>query len=352
MDHAMLIETTTGLAIGTATTVWRVAAAAAMSPQGVCTDDYIMIFATVLWWLGSACFAYAGATYHFTNAGWSDAERLSMTPEGDLHELGYAAKKGSIVMLVGWELVICFVWSLKLSVLFFYARLIGKNTRMRRPLQVATLYWATCFAVTVLFHHLSCVPIERNWQVFPDPGDACQPAAALVNNYVFNILDGVMDLILIAVALLFIRRAMLDLNRKHELFLSAIFSLSIIVVVLEAMLLYSLQTKQADAGNPGNIWRTRRSYSAVILTNLPSLYPSILNFARYIRQVFRSLFSRSSNESEVSATPPQIDLDMLNGHAVVRNSTAGSQSSGRTESERATATHGTQDSRKASVDNV
>ncbi|KAK7510238.1 uncharacterized protein IWZ02DRAFT_410187 [Phyllosticta citriasiana] len=347
----MLIETTTGLAVGTATTVWRVAAAA-MSPQGVCTDDYIIIFATVLWWLGSACFAYAGATYHFTNAGWSDAERLSMTPDGDLHELGYAAKKGSIVMLVGWELVICFVWSLKLSVLFFYARLIGKNTRMRRPLQVATLYWATCFAVTVLFHHLSCMPIERNWQVFPDPGDACQPAAALVNNYVFNILDGVMDLIVIAVALFFVRRAMLDLNRKHELLLSAIFSLSIIVVVLEAMLLYSLQKKQADASNPGNIWRTRRSYSAVILTNLPSLYPSILNFTRFIRQVFRSLFSRSSNESEVSATPSQIDLDMLNGHAVVRNSTAGSQSSGRTESERATATHGIQDSRKAGVDNV
>lgn len=72
--------------------------------------------------------------------------------------------------------------------------------------------------------------------------DACKPAAAIVNQYVSIVSDGFMDLVFIIIALDFVRRASRSIKLKHRALLSSIFSLGIIVVVLEAMVLYRIST--------------------------------------------------------------------------------------------------------------
>ncbi|KAK8159038.1 hypothetical protein BKA80DRAFT_344769 [Phyllosticta citrichinensis] len=316
----VLIETTAAFIVGTLTTVLRVLLAL-NPPSTLATDDKIIIFATVLWWLAAGCFAFGGFYFRTTNAALSDEQRLALHLES---ERANTAKLGSIVVMVGWELVIAFIWTLKLSALFFFARLMGKVDGMRRQLQAATIFWALTLMAMLLYHHLRCVPIQKNWQIYPDPGDACQPAAALGAQHLLNVSDSVMDILFFGIALDFVRRMNLTVKLKHRVLLASIFSLGLVVVGLEVVVLYKLHTKGPTTDVSANMWRSRKSYVSVIVTNIPSLYPDILKSARRIRERVRSLRCRSATESEISVDPPQIDLDMEQGRAVVRNSTAAS----------------------------
>ncbi|KAK8151637.1 hypothetical protein BC567DRAFT_213590 [Phyllosticta citribraziliensis] len=316
----VLIETTVAFIIGTLTTVLRLLLA--LNPLNtLAVDDKVMILATVLWWLAAGCFAFGGFYFRTTNAALTDEQRLALHLES---ERANAAKLGSIVVMVGWELVIAFIWTLKLSALFFFARLMGKVDGMRRQLQAATIFWALTLMAMLLYHHLRCVPFQRNWQIYPDPGDACQPAAALGAQYLLNVSDSVMDILLFGVALDFVRRMNLKVRFKHRMLLASIFSLGLVVVGLEVVVLYKLHTKGPMTDISANMWRSRKSYVSVIVTNIPSLYPDVLKSARRLRELVRSLRCRSATKSEISVDPPQIDLDMEQGRAVVRNSTAAS----------------------------
>lgn len=71
--------------------------------------------------------------------------------------------------------------------------------------------------------------------------DQCMPAAAQAATYIFNVSDALMSIILIVIALDVFRRANSGVTLKHRILLSAVFSLGVVVIVLERVLLYRLQ---------------------------------------------------------------------------------------------------------------
>ncbi|KAK8222794.1 hypothetical protein HDK90DRAFT_545355 [Phyllosticta capitalensis] len=310
METAVVVEISVAFLIGTITTIWR-SVVAAKSPKGLLADDRLAIFACVVWWASSGIFAFGGYEFPITNANVSDDEREHPRPGGDRPDFAKNVMIGSFIIFVGLECGILFIWTLKLSVLFYFARLMGHVDTMRRHLEVATILWASTFMTMVLYQHFRCVPIERNWQIYPDPGNACKPAAAIVNQYVSIVSDGFMDLVFIIMALDFVRRASPSMKPKHRALLSSIFSLGIIVVVLEAMVLYRISTNQTMTTMSASMWRFRKSYVMVIVANIPSLYPTILDLCRRGRDKIVALKPKTSDAA--TSVPAQVETDVEQG---------------------------------------
>lgn len=174
METAVVIEISVAFLIGTITTIWR-SIIAGKSPKGLLADDRLAVVACIVWWASSGIFAFGGYEFPITNANVSDDDREHLRPGGDRPDFAKNVMIGSFIIFVGLEFGILFIWTLKLSVLFYFARLMGHVDTMRRHLEVATILWATTFMTMVLYQHLRCVPIERNWQIYPDPGSKSSP---------------------------------------------------------------------------------------------------------------------------------------------------------------------------------
>lgn len=163
-----IVEIVAEFLIATATTIWRTSLGL-RSAKGLLFDDILAIIATCLWWVGSAIFAFTGSHYRLSNANLTESQRLDIH-HGSLQDTAHDAMMGSIMFFIGWEVTIIFIWTLKLSVLYNFASLMGKVPGMTRPLQCATVFWAASLSGVVLYHHLKCLPVQKNWQIFPDPG--------------------------------------------------------------------------------------------------------------------------------------------------------------------------------------
>ncbi|KAK8224316.1 hypothetical protein HDK77DRAFT_487816 [Phyllosticta capitalensis] len=305
-----IVEIVAEFLIATATTIWRTSLGL-RSAKGLLFDDILAIIATCLWWVGSAIFAFTGSHYRLSNANLTESQRLDIH-HGSLQDTAHDAMMGSIMFFIGWEVTIIFIWTLKLSVLYNFASLMGKVPGMTRPLQCATVFWAASLSGVVLYHHLKCLPVQKNWQIFPDPGNACQPALATLSQYLLNLSDATMDIVFIIIALDFVRRAGTFVTMKHRLIHSALFSAGFLVVGLEAGILYEVHT-----GIPGaaGMWRVRRTSLQIIITNLPSLYPSILKASRSIRDHLRAITQKPKPHQTAtdSAQVPQAEGDIEMG---------------------------------------
>lgn len=70
---------------------------------------------------------------------------------------------------------------------------------MHRRVQIAyVLIGATYIAVicSILF---GCHPMHKNWQIYPDPGNYCQPAVSQIDVYVTVTLNVATDVYLISI---------------------------------------------------------------------------------------------------------------------------------------------------------
>ncbi|KAK8224315.1 hypothetical protein HDK77DRAFT_504063 [Phyllosticta capitalensis] len=308
-------EVIAGMIIATLTTIFR-AILAIQSIKGLLVDDQIMIVANILWWVNIALEDFAFVAYGgFNNAQLSDAVRDKLLPGGSLEPMAYSFKMGSVIFHIGWYVTITVMWCLKLSVLFFLARFAGKISAMKIHMQAVTVLWTVTFLVMMLYQSLKCVPVARNWQISPDPGDACEPALSTAGQYLINILDAIMNIAIIGVALEFLARAGSTLGKKHRLLLSGTFLVGLALFALEVVALYKLAKHDYDYMAK---WKARRISVDFVISNFPSLYPNLLRGTRRLRDHLLALRPQPRQEqTSVEPTqPPQINLDIEAGFPV------------------------------------
>lgn len=83
---------------------------------------------------------------------------------------------GSQIQIAGWTMYSTLIWSLKLSMLFFYMRLVeGLGRRYRVRIYVGFFLVISTFLSTILTIFLGCRPFRNYWQISPDPGSAFIP---------------------------------------------------------------------------------------------------------------------------------------------------------------------------------
>ncbi|KAG9496075.1 hypothetical protein J7337_012651 [Fusarium musae] len=78
---------------------------------------------------------------------------------------------GSKIQVAGWTIYSALIWSLKLSMLYFYTRLttgLGRSYRIR--IYVGFGLVIGTFIATIIAIFAGCQPFHKYWQINPDPG--------------------------------------------------------------------------------------------------------------------------------------------------------------------------------------
>ncbi|KAF2639321.1 hypothetical protein P280DRAFT_375540, partial [Massarina eburnea CBS 473.64] len=237
--------------------------------KGLAWDDYLMAI---------AMFIYAGETaeahyvvYYWlglANNAMTDEERKALDPSS---REAYLRIRGSQTQLVGWLTYLVLLWVLKLCWLFFYTRLGEGVHRMALKVKIGFVFVVVTFFMTFLVILLKCQPITKNWQIYPDPGNTCQPAVSKVQAYILISTNLATDLYIMCIPLPMVWSARIPPLTKVALvgmfcggFLTAIFGILRCVFVL------------LDRPNGPQLtgeWSCRESFVAVFISNLPVLYP-------------------------------------------------------------------------------
>ncbi|KAI2629909.1 hypothetical protein GGR54DRAFT_284512 [Hypoxylon sp. NC1633] len=206
---------------------------------------------------------------------------------------------GSKIQLAGWSSYSALLWTLKFSLLVFYTRLtagLGRGYITRIYFGFGLLL-ATYTAGTLnLF--LGCRPFHKNWQIYPNPGNECQPAISNGVVWVFGSLNVVTDLYLISIPLPMLWQSSLKPVKKFGLII--LFSGGIFVIVCALLRAVFIVTDPVNGAQQAGSWAVRETFVAVITTNLPLVFP-------FIRVLLTPVFSGLAQSVRGSADKKTLD---------------------------------------------
>ncbi|RLL96873.1 hypothetical protein CFD26_105499 [Aspergillus turcosus] len=199
---------------------------------------------------------------HGANIGLTAAQRASMTPEQVK-----SIVIGSKCLLAGWVCYTTLIWCLKACMLFFYNRLTLGLVQQKLVKVSAVLCLCTYVAVmlTILFH---CHPIQKHWQINPDPGGNC--TVDRINYIVLAVTNVSTDAILVSIPVPLLAKVRLELRRKLVI---GLLLCGGIFIMCATLLRCILSLKDIDSINTSTIWAIRETFVAIIAVNAPCIKP-------------------------------------------------------------------------------
>ncbi|KAK8009807.1 Glucan 4-alpha-glucosidase [Apiospora arundinis] len=279
-----------GLAVIGLRTYWRLST---VGIRNLKADDYLVLLAAV--WGSSADLPYSdipgilcGKLWHgLANNGMTDDERRLLDPSSEEYRLR---------IYVGFALI--------------------------------TSTW-----IAVLFSILfSCQPLEKNWQIYPDPGsmartgsyfmdittnqdaDFCQPAISKVDIFVTVVLNVVTDLYLLTTPIPMLWQSSIKPVKKAALIVmfsgrgfrdrcrgSALRADNNGELFLHPPGLIRPHVNPVTGAQQAGSWAVRETFVAVITTNLPLVFPMfriwLYSIAGTVRQYSSRALSHPSKDS-------------------------------------------------------
>ncbi|KAJ5919303.1 hypothetical protein N7466_010246 [Penicillium verhagenii] len=254
-----------------------------VGPKNFQADDYIMLVACVVYGLETAAAYMVGAWFEgLANNSMTDEERKTLSPDSHEYHLRVG---GSKVQVAGWSLYTLLLWLLKTCMAVFYSRLTAGLINMRIRIHIAYVLIAATYIVTICSILFGCHPLDKNWQIYPNPGNHCQPAVSKIDIYVTVVLNVATDIYLISIPAPMLFKARLRWREKFELLI--LFSGGLFVMISTPNSLGSALTNNrvlfkagANGAEQAGSWACRETFVAVVIGNIPMIYPLIRRFAR------------------------------------------------------------------------
>jgi len=133
------------------------------------------------------------------------------------------------------------------------------------------LAWATGLSYLAVFLTLSCgcFPIQKNWQVIPDPGYQCTFKPQ--NFYVTSILNVITDAAILCVPVPMIWMLRADWKRKVGL---SLLLFPGVFVITAALIRVVMSLSAHPSAINVNRWGVRETIAGIVCVNLPILRPS------------------------------------------------------------------------------
>ncbi|RYC62353.1 hypothetical protein CHU98_g3848 [Xylaria longipes] len=267
--------------------------------------DDVLIWIAILFYTAQTVLGYSvGSVAHgLANNGLTSAERAALSPDNPEYQTRII---GSKIQIAGWSVYSSLMCFLKLSVLVFYIRLTeGLGRRYRLQIWMGFGLVIGSFIASIAAVLFSCLPIYRNWQIYPDPGNHCQPAISRTIVWTCFAANATTDLYLILIPLPMLWGTSLKLIKKIAS--SVVLGAGIFVLVAATLKTVFVIVVSDIASNTGlcwhqisNIplpkdpvngaqlageWGTREAFVAVFTTNLPMIFPL---FKNWISPIFGS----------------------------------------------------------------
>ncbi|EHY52289.1 hypothetical protein ABEF92_000761 [Exophiala dermatitidis] len=270
--------------------------------KGLWLEYVAHLKSTVIYGLETGAAYMVGASWHgLANNGMTDEQRRTLDPHSQEYRLRV---NGSKTQLVGWSLYTLLLWTLKLCVAIFYHRFTQSLDYMKSRIRLGYVIVVVTYVATELSILLGCHPFHKNWQIYPNPGNHCQPAISKIDLYVTVILNVLSDLYLLSIPIPLLWKADVPLVKKMSLIF--IFGGAIFVMaagILRAALVIHDPVGGAQAAGS---WAVRETFVAVVVANLPMVYQGLRCFTKaaagssYFSKRSRSRlgYSRSADEPE------------------------------------------------------
>ncbi|TKW58021.1 hypothetical protein CTA1_739 [Colletotrichum tanaceti] len=296
------IEAWTLLAVGILITMLRTySRIRAVGVRGLQADDYLV-------WIGAIFYAIETGLAHsvgaiakgMANNGMTDEQRAALSPDSEEYRLRVV---GSIIQVCGWSSYSVLLWALKASLLVFYLRLtagLSRGYQIRIYIGFGFLIASWIAIVTNLF--FACRPFHKYWQIYPNPGNVCQPAISNQVIWVYLAFNVSTDLYLLSIPLPMLWSAKLRPAKKCGLLL--LFSGGIFVVVCATLRCILIVTDPQNGAQLAGSWAVRETFVAVVTANIPMIFSILKN---WLGPVFGSIVSSMrSSQKLTEGTPKEI----------------------------------------------
>ncbi|PWY90574.1 hypothetical protein BO94DRAFT_593458 [Aspergillus sclerotioniger CBS 115572] len=277
MADDFVVEAFTLLAIAITTIIFRVVARwVTAGPKNFMLDDYLMPVAGVVYGLETgAAYCVSAWWMGLANNSMSDAERASLSPSSHEYHLRVG---GSKTQVLGWSLYTTLLWLMKSCMAVFYSRLTAGLINMHIRIRIGYIFIGVTYLAVILSILLGCHPLHKNWQIYPDPGNYCQPAVSHIDVYVTVVLNVVTDLYLISIPFPILFKARLPWREKLELII--LFSGGFFVMAAGILRCVLIVTAGPNGAAQAGRWACRETFVAVIIGNIPMIYPLCRRLAR------------------------------------------------------------------------
>ncbi|KAK0715575.1 hypothetical protein B0H67DRAFT_490425, partial [Lasiosphaeris hirsuta] len=238
-------------------------------------DDYLMVVAAIAYSVETALAYSVGAYWKgLANNAMTDEERRLLNPSSEEYMLRV---NGSKTQVAGWSTYTFLLWVIKAAMCTFYLRLTeGLEFKMRIHIGFGLIV-STWLAVlfSILF---GCMPFEKNWQIYPDPGNFCQPAISKIDIFVTVVLNVVTDLYLLSIPIPMLWRASIKPVKKAGLIL--LFSGGAFVTMAGILRCVLILTNPVNGAQQAGSWAVRETFVAVVTSNLPMVFPLVKRWGR------------------------------------------------------------------------
>ncbi|EPS28373.1 hypothetical protein POX_f07459 [Penicillium oxalicum] len=247
-----------------------------VGPRNFQADDYLMILACIVYGLETGAAYTVGAWFKgLANNAMTDEQRRTLSPDSEEYHLRVG---GSKVQVTGWSLYTLLLWLLKTCMAIFYSRLTSGLVNMRIRILIAYALIGTTYIATLCSILFGCHPMHKNWQIYPDPGNFCQPAVSKLDIYVTVVLNVTTDIYLISIPAPMLFKARIHWREKLELLI--LFSGGIFVMMAGILRCVLILTAGTNGAQQAGSWACRETFVAVVIGNVPMIYPLFRRVAR------------------------------------------------------------------------
>ncbi|KAH7271288.1 hypothetical protein MRS44_004941 [Fusarium solani] len=228
--------------------------------KGMQGDDYFAFASLVFWTAELVMLELIGQ--NGTNIGVTDEMGAKMT-DAQIAKLEF----GSKCLLAGWNFYVTLIFCLKGVMLCFYTRMTLGLWQRKLVIwtQVGTVL-AYGGVITVIWAH--CTPVHKNWQVYPNPGDACTLAVA--NYLTLVVLNIATDLVIVSIPVPLLWTVKLSIKRK---LIIGVLLCSGVFIMIATLLRCVLSLRDIQGINTSTIWAIRETFVGIIAVNAAAIKP-------------------------------------------------------------------------------
>lgn len=200
---------------------------------------------------------------------------------------------GSKTQLMGWIVYTVLLWTLKICMLLFYARLTDKVRSMTIRIRIGAYLLPITFLIVICVELFGCSPVQKHWQIYPNPGKFCYPAHSFPSLYTLIILNVSTDFYLMFIPLPMVLKARLPTKKKIGLV--AMFTGGLFATTAGFLRCVLIITSGPRGAQQAGSWSCRESCIAVCVSNFPMIYPFVSRFYHRMTSRKESIKSHQSN---------------------------------------------------------
>ncbi|KAF3095745.1 hypothetical protein TWF569_003462 [Orbilia oligospora] len=265
-------------------------------------DDYLMVFAGVVYSMETtAAYCVGFLARGLANNGMTPEQRQALEPGSEEWNLRITGVK---IQLIGWSLYTLLLWLLKGCLLIFYSRLTDGLGQQTIKIRVGAVMLITTYIAVILSIHLGCHPYHQNFQINPEPPNACQPAISKIDCYVTVVLNVLTDMYLMYIPLPLLWKAQIPLKRKFLLI--AMFSGGCFIITAGILRVGFILADPIGGALAAGSWACRETFVSVIIGNIPMIYPLFMRGVSSVRSMYATGTARTYGSNKSNGTAMEL----------------------------------------------